>query len=68
MVSYQEVGQLARNMSQNSDWSAVTSRLVGLWLGDYTSVARSPEIVETRYQNFSYLFDMSTILKMLCAG
>lgn len=58
MIDYKEVDRIVSAMTHGNDWSSATSTLVDLWLDDYAVDASSSDIVETRAQGFSYLFDI----------
>lgn len=59
MVIYSSIGLMVRAVSSsNPNWAPVADRLTDLWLDDYFRSFKSDNVVETRAEAFSYLFDI----------
>ena len=57
---YADLQQLVLAMPAGSaEWQKPTELLLNLWLDDYWLFSPNPEVVETRAQRFSYLFDVN---------
>ena len=63
MPSYPRLAQLVPRLnapdSERIFTNSVVPYLIDVWLGDYHSLPTGADIVETSYENFSYLFDIA---------
>ena len=63
MVNYDAIANLLKRIEPKTAEirfeQIIVPSLVGLWLDDYASTSAGPEVVQTRHDGFSYLFDIA---------